>query len=128
MENRDIIEADIKDLEKKLALKKQEFLTSGIEKTERETFHEVLGEHLKAPEPITIDFSSEEKPEETEAVSPELTSAEDALVELSLTKGLSALAKELRRRHDPFLTDEVHKKLTQEYYQRLVAGKKIKSS
>lgn len=133
-------EEEIRMLEKKLEAKKQELSQKGQEAPhEKEMLREVLKEHIEEarqvppehPQPVPSagighglgddlkkkadDLKQQEKREEQVR----------SLVELALTRSIHDAVK-VAGHATPYLLDELHDHLVDDYYEKLVALKKIK--
>lgn len=126
---------EIAELERLLAEKKQTLSREGKPFAEREVFreafHEKYGEqlpgavasggilpHALPPQPTTPSAGDAVKTAEREAQI-------KSLIELALVKGVRA-ATNLARHASPWLLDELHDRLQDAYYEKLVQLKQIK--
>ncbi|MBI2121980.1 MAG: hypothetical protein HYT98_02550 [Candidatus Sungbacteria bacterium] len=124
-------EDEIRALEQKLEAKKRELAERGIELPhEKEMFREVLREHveeIKAPLPAYPVSQSDDSAPKTDDKSKaeEREEAVRRLIELALT---STIEKAVRRAEaeTPYILDELHDHLIDDYYDKLVALRKIK--
>lgn len=120
---------EIADLEAKLAAKKQELLHTGVESPERAVFKQVLREHVGGSElaqpavPIATTTSSSQP---VRTATPAEEQKLNLLVAHAFTKGLSAAIAEAKKTGDAFFVDMLHDRLADEFYQKLVAARKIK--
>lgn len=122
-------EEEIQELEEKLEEKKKELAKKGeAEKEEKEVFREVLKEHISAVQQPTQSVTPTLKPaaptddikkrEEREAEIREL-------IEIALTKTIQEAVR-IAERTTPYLLDELHDHLADDYYDKLIALRKIK--
>jgi len=123
----EVFHQEIADLEAKLAAKKQEMLSAGIEKPEQHVFKEVLRDHAFTSEATGISApstSSTSAPARQPSDHDEATIA--PIIAHAFTKGISSAVAEARKLGDPYLIDLLHDRLADEYYQRLVAARKVR--
>jgi len=134
-------EEEIRALEQKLEQKKREFASGGAEiPHEKEILREVLREHIEQARP--------QVPQESTAVPPAAAThiltdglkkkadelkekgkrAEQVrhLVEVALTRTIHEAVK-VAESATPYLLDELHDHLVDDYYEKLVALRKIKA-
>lgn len=129
-------EEEIRELEKKLEAKKQELAEKGMAAApEKEVFREVLKTHIEearvsgrevAP-PLTggITPTGGTQPQKTDDRQKEERARKlAALIELALTKTIRG-AVGAAESESPYLLDELHDHLVDEYYEKLVALRKI---
>lgn len=129
IQNPEIFNQEIAELEAKLAAKRHELSTAGIESPERSVFKQVVREHASpniqsSPAASTTPTVPAAQPART------LTQQEDAQIQLliahAFTKGVAAAVTEARKTGDPFFVDQLHDRLADEYYAKLLAAHKIK--
>ncbi|PJE64894.1 MAG: hypothetical protein COU90_00030 [Candidatus Ryanbacteria bacterium CG10_big_fil_rev_8_21_14_0_10_43_42] len=136
------LEREIRTLEEKLREKKHA-LEGAHESppSEKEIFNDVFREHIeKAVEGTPPEHVNTTAPRPIPAVpahdyaAPQQTSSHDsdhkeqisALVEIALSKGVSAAVKVARELKNPHLLDDFHDALVDEYYDKLVKAREIK--
>lgn len=130
-------EEEIKALEQKLEAKKKELQDQGTAREEKEVFREVLKEHveqarppseLAAPSAIS---PAKPLPSDLQKHADELKEKEkreeqvQKLIELALARGIGDAVK-IAESATPWLLDELHDHLADDYYEKLVALRKIK--
>lgn len=132
-------EEEIKALEEKLQQKKQELLSRGAPvPEEKEVFREVLKQHIEEAHPVSPpqvtpisglghlpadDFKK--KTDNTKEKEIRQEQVRD-LVELALSSSIRDAIKEAEK-STPYLLDELHDHLVDEYYDKLLALRKIKA-
>ena len=127
-------EEEIRELEQKLEQKKQEL--AGQSMPEKEVFREVIREKIEAVKPAAPSTSShpaggpmptnlatqkaddQKKKEEREA-------DVRALIEIAMTRGIESAVK-YAEAESPYLLDELHDHLIDDYYEKLIALRKLK--
>jgi len=130
-------EEEIRRLELKLEEKKRELTERGIEfPKEKEALREVLREHIAeaksgpegAPPPggISSLTDSQQKKADELAKKEERKEQVAALVEYALTKSIWEAVK-IAEASTPWLIDELHDHLIDDYYEKLIALRKIKN-
>lgn len=126
-------EEEIEALEQKLADKKKEFEERG-EKVpeERDIFREILREHIqKSRTPASPTTTPVPLPAHLQKTGDDLKKKEEReeqikhLIELALTHTIQDAIK-VAESATPFLLDELHDHLADDYYEKLVALRKIK--
>ncbi len=125
----EIFNQEIAELEAKLAAKKQELMQSGAETPEKHVFKEVIREHAfasEAPKPAVPVKTSSPATTATHTTTPQEEAQLNAMVAHAFTKGLKEAVKEARKTQSPFFIDLLHDRLADEYYDKLVAARKIK--
>lgn len=123
-------EDEIRALEQKLEAKKRELSERGVELPhEKEMFRQVLREHveeIKAPAPVYPVSQSDDSAQKTDDKQrgEERDEVVRRLIELALT---STIEKAVRRAEaeTPYILDELHDHLIDDYYDKLVALRKI---
>lgn len=123
-------EEEIRALEQKLEAKKKELAEKGVELPhEKEMFRQVLREHveeIKAPPPVyPVSQSDDSAPNTNDKQrGEERDEVVRRLIELALT---STIEKAVRRAEAeiPYILDELHDHLIDDYYDKLVALRKI---
>lgn len=128
----EVFNQEIAELEAKLAAKKQELLRTGAESTESAVFKQVVREHA-APGEQVQPVAPAHAGATPAAVSARTVTADEqqkinTLVAFAFTKGLSAALAEAKKTGDAFFIDMLHDRLADEYYQKLLAARKIKAS
>lgn len=129
------LEAEIGELERRLAEKKSEAESKGKEVIpEKEMFREVVREHINSSRTTP----SSQKSQAQGALSPQKQavpqSKDDeerkeeirALIELALTKSIQDAVK-IAERESPYILDELHDHLVDDYYDKLIALRKLKA-
>lgn len=127
-------EAEIEALEQKLAEKKKELEERGEKAPEeRDMFREILREHIqKAKTPADASQPAVPLPQSLQKSGEDLKQKEELeeqvrhLVELALTRTIQDAVK-VAESATPFLLDELHDHLADDYYDKLVALRKVKS-
>ena len=127
-------EEEIQELERRLEEKKRALSESGEEAPqEKEVFREVLKEHISdtrqaadggvvlTPPPHTQSQSDDDLKKAKE----ELKEDVRLLVEIALTKSIGEAVRVAIRAESPYLLDELHDHLVDDYYDKLVSLKKI---
>lgn len=126
-------EEEIEALEQKLADKKKEFEERG-EKVpeERDMFREILREHIqKSRTPISPTPTPPPLPAHLQKTGDDLRKKEEReeqvkhLIELALTRTIQDAVR-VAESATPFLLDELHDHLADDYYEKLVALRKVK--
>ena len=124
---------EIKELEQMLEEKKRALAERGEEREHKEVFREAFkekysGEFKVAPPPPLP------PPPRPPAAKPQDAAARSAreeeiqtLIRISFEKGVRAAA-DIAKRENPWLLDELHDRLIDEYYQKLVQAKQIQES
>ena len=123
---------EIRELERLLEEKKQALAEKGEERETREIFREVFREKYPPPEapkitppPSAVQPLTGTHPKgEDELRTKEREEEIAALIEISFEKGIRH-AVDLARRASPWLLDELHDRLIDEYYQKLEQAKLI---
>ncbi len=131
-------EEEIRQLEQKLQEKKRELQEHGDVPHEKEVLREVLRTHIEELKP-SMQASTLQEPAGQQPVSlsdglqnqaDELAKKEareeyiKKLVEIALSKSLQAAVAEARKT-SPYLLDELHDHLVDEYYEKLVQSRKL---
>lgn len=131
-------EAEIKELERKLEQKKRELAEKEIvQSEEKEIFREVLREHIEekksAPQEQPV-FSSLKKSQtaidlkkkqDDDLKKEEREEQIKSLIEVALTKTIAEAVK-MAESASPYLLDELHDRLVDDYYDKLLALRKLK--
>lgn len=135
-------EDEIKELERKLEEKKRELAEQGKPVgEEKEVFREVLQQHIEAarpalsepqpqtPQPLkgiahTLADDLKKKVDDVKSKT-ERDEKIKALLELALTHTIQDAVK-VAEAASPYLLDELHDHLVDDYYQKLIALRKIK--
>ncbi len=123
----EIFHQEIAALEARLAAKKQELLHSGAEKHEKTLLKEAIAEHVTPSAPTVVSPISTATTQATPTRT--ATAAEIAQVNLliahAFTNGIASAVDEAKKSGDAFLIDLLHDRLTDEYYQKLLAARKV---
>lgn len=128
------VEREIRELEKLLEEKKRTLVERGEKPDAKEVFREAFKEkYAEAFKPVT---SSPSTPPAV-SISPTAKARGTArakaeeelqyLIRLSFEKGVRAAA-DVAKRENPWLLDELHDRLVDEYYQKLVQARQIEES
>lgn len=120
-------EQEIRVLEQRLEEKKRALAEqSGVAKTEKEMFREVVRERMESILPAQLPAASHVPPAQPSPsnVPPPHNDAVQGLVAQALS-GNIADAVEKAYRESPYLMDALHDRLVDEYYDKLVALRKI---
>lgn len=131
-ESKNIHEREIRELEHLLEEKKKEFFERGEEKEHKEVFKEVFSEKYRqiagAPvsPPVTggIVPAASAKPS---TVSKEKETELKSFIEMAFADGLVFAVNHAKAR-SPWLLDELHDRLSDEYYEKLVQAGQIEKS
>jgi len=131
-------EAEIRELERKLEEKKREFAAQPEQQPEeKEIFREVLRGHIEearqslgvstnAPS-VTHRLSDDLKKKADEVKKEEVREEQvRQLIEIALTKSIQDAVK-VAKNATPYLLDELHDHLVDDYYDKLVQLRKIKA-
>ena len=121
-------EEEIRELEWLLAEKRKTMEEKGIEKEPKEVFREVFKEYVGAKKPavqLPAAVSDEQKRQADELKQKERHEQLEHLIGISFEKGLLD-AVTLAENMTPWLLDELHDRLVDEYYQKLVQSQKLK--
>ncbi len=120
-------EEEIAFLRKQIAEKERVLLARNPEadRSDRETLaRQELKEYTTFTPQSVLDKDRIATPETTSAMSAQIESAHDPIseiVELALTEGVHQALTMLEKQNDPYLTDEVHRRLIEE----IIAGKTV---
>jgi len=125
---------EIAELERLLAEKKQALAAEGGATPEREIFRETFRERygeILAPKTVSPLPPQTLPPDELAVHVRELHAKEredqlEALVEIAFTKGVAAAAG-VARHATPWLMDELHDRLQDRYYDRLIQLRQLKA-
>jgi len=128
-------EEEIKELERKLQEKKRALVEQGASGTEeKEVFREVMREHVEAAMPAppaggaapVSHIPPSTAPSQKAAGASRRDDKLRILIERALTRNI-ADAVDAAYSESPYLLDELHDRLVDEYYDKLVALRKIDS-
>ena len=130
-------EAEIKELERKLEQKKRELAEKEtVLPEEKEIFREVLREHIKETRtsvaddfkaPATAAPTDDQKKKIDDSVQKEeLEQQVKGLIEVAFTKTIIEAVKAAEAA-SPYLLDELHDRLVDDYYDKLLALRKLES-
>ncbi len=127
LKQNEVFNQEIADLEAKLAAKKQEMLQAGVEKTEQQVFKEVVRDHAFASEdPSTTAPTTSTASDNSARTTTDRDEATIApMIAHAFVKGIASAVAEARKLGDPYLIDLLHDRLADEYYQKLVAARKV---
>jgi hypothetical protein len=131
-------EEEIRELERKLAEKKRELAEGGApEKEEKEVFREVLKSHIEASKPAEAPAPAVSAPSVGHILTDDMAKKTDnvaqknareeqirALIEIALTRTIQDAVK-VAQKSTPYLVDELHDHLVDDYYQKLVDSRKL---
>lgn len=131
-------EEEIKELERKLEEKKREIAErGGVEPEEKELFREVLRKHIEEARPARPGVSLPVPPAKPSLTDDLKKKADDikkqekrekqvkALIEVALTKSIIQAVR-VAEEASPYLLDELHDHLVDDYYDKLVVLRKLK--
>ena len=125
----EVFNKEIAELEAKLAAKKQELANSGVESTEKAVFKSVVREHVALGEQRAVQIPTAAAPATSATPARKPTTKEEQQVNLfiahAFTKGIASAIAEARATGDAFFMDLLHDRLADEYYQKLVAARKV---
>lgn len=122
---------EIKELERMLEEKKKMLVERGEEREHkavfREVFREKYGEAFKPSAPsVASHIASQATPDEEEAKrAKEREEQITALIGIAFQKGIKT-AVEAARKNTPWLLDELHDRMIDEYYQKLIQSGQVK--
>lgn len=126
-------EEEIKELERRLEEKKRALAESGAELPhEKEVFRDVLKEHISdtrsAQGEVALPIAqipSSQKDDDVKKMKDDLNEDVRVLVEIALTKSIGEAIRVAERSGSPYLLDELHDHLVDDYYDKLVSLRKI---
>lgn len=131
-------EEEIKELERKLEERKRELAGKGeVIPEEKEILREALKKHIEEvrppvlPEPAAAPPAAHKLVDDLQKKADDLKAEEKreeqvrALVEIALTRSLGDAVK-VAREATPYLLDEFHDHLVDDYYEKLVQLRKLK--
>lgn len=129
-------EEEIKALEQKLEAKKRELQEQGTAVEEKDVFREILKEHISksrlspsAPAglPAVQPLPPHLKPQADDLQKKEEREAQvKQLVEIALTRNIQDAVK-VAEQATPYLLDELHDHLVDDFYEKLLALRKLKA-
>ena len=126
-------EEEIKELERRLEEKKRALAESGAELPhEKEVFRDVLKEHIsdvrsvggEVVVPATPPVSTS-RDDDVKKMKEDLKEDVRMLVEIAMTKSIGEAIRVAQRAGSPYLLDELHDHLVDDYYDKLVSLRKI---
>lgn len=125
-------EEEIRQLEEKLAAKKKEIEERGEIKHEKEVFREVLKEHIEEIRPGPADLTTGGKPAISDSAmqtaqkikDDEQKSQLEHLLRVALGESLLK-AVHIAEALGPYMLDLLHDTLADQYYEKLLAARKI---
>lgn len=128
-ESKNIHEREIKELEQLLEEKKKEFFEHGEEKEHKEVFKEVFSEKYRqiagAPVPPSVGSGVVPvAPTKSSAISEEKETELKSFIEMAFADGLVSAVNRAKAR-SPWLLDELHDRLSDEYYEKLIQAGQI---
>lgn len=126
-------EEEIKELERRLEEKKRALAESGAELPhEKEVFRDVLKEHISDTRSVqgevavpVAQIPSSQKDDDVKKMKDDLKEDVRVLVEIAMTKSIGEAIRVAQRAGSPYLLDELHDHLVDDYYDKLVALRKI---
>lgn len=121
---------EIRDLERALIEKRRALSEGGEDREEKEVFREVFKERYAAPSEENV--SSQPAPpalmpaQKTAADDKAKTREEElrALIEIAFERGITEAVR-IARKTVPWLIDELHDRLIDEYYQKLQQSRQV---
>jgi len=122
-------EEEILELERKLEEKKKELIEKGeARREEKEVFREVLKEHIREiqPAPPVISLAKPAAPADDTKKNEEREEQIRGLIEIALAKTIQEAVR-MAERMTPYLLDELHDRLVDDFYEKLVVLRKIKA-
>lgn len=128
----EVFAQEIAELEAKLQEKKMQMERAGSPAPEKNIFKEVVRDHAFAKEATTAPSATVTTTTAAPTTSTRLpTAAEEEAVTKHIAqafiKGIPAAVREARSSGNPFLIDLLHDRLADEYYQKLLAARKVKA-
>lgn len=128
-QNPEAFHQEIAELEAKLAAKKQELAGAGMESPEKIVFKQVVREHVTPSEQPSASIPVVTPAAPVKASTRKPTTKEEqqlnVFVAHAFTKGLSDAIAEAKKTGDAFFIDMLHDRLADEYYQKLLAARKV---
>lgn len=123
------INKEILELEKKLAEKKQELTERKEgEKTEKELIKEIVKEKIEQTAISSPSATPQQIATKTKEIAGEPKERQiQLLVNLAFEKGIVQAVEVAKGLNNPYLLDELHDVLVDEYYNKLVEQGKLKS-
>lgn len=122
------LEGQIAQLEAQLAEKKGELMGAETQKPEREILREVIKGNGSAQEG-GLNFSASNPSQSSTSVNRDITDEDkkkiDDLVLHSFSHGIASSISKAQAYGDAFLVDTLHDRLVDEYYEKLLAARKI---
>lgn len=124
-----IHEREIKELEQLLEEKKKEFFEHGEEKEHKEVFKEVFREKYQQIAGVPVPSLAGGRvtpisPVTTPSVSEEKESELQSLIQAAFTEGLIPAVNRAKA-SSPWLLDELHDRLSDEYYEKLIQAREL---
>lgn len=130
-------EEEIRALEQKLEAKKRELREQGAEIEEKDAFREILKEHIDKSRsssklPATQYPTQSTLPADLQKHARDLKKKEEReaqvkhLVEIALTRNIQDAVK-VAEQATPYLLDELHDHLVDDFYDKLLALRKLKA-
>ena len=122
---------EIAELEAKLAAKKKELISSGIETPEKDIFKKVVREHATGESVnviIPASTTSTSNSKQSDSASPAVTAKVNEFVAHAFTKGIASAVKEAKKTGDAYFIDLLHDRLADEYYEKLLQARKIQAN
>ncbi len=124
-----LLTSEIAQLENKLEQKKKELAGASAEQPERNIFRQVVREHASPESPKLINYSTATATNPTTQKIQPLTQSEEqdvqTLIQYAFSKGIEAAVNEAKKKHSPYFVDLLHDYLADEYYEKLIAARKI---
>lgn len=123
----EILGQEIAQLEAKLAAKKQELVSAGIETPEKNILKEVIREHASGAEGAPAVAPAPTPVASTAPATAAQVQQANALVAQAFVKGIAAAVADAQKTGDSFFVDLLHDRLADEYYAKLLTARKLKS-
>jgi len=122
------INKEILELEKKLAEKKQELIERKEgEKTEKDIIREIVKEKIQQTAISSPSATPQQVAKKTKEIGSEPKERQvQLLVNLAFEKGIVQAVEVAKGLNNPYLLDELHDVLVDEYYNKLVEQGKLK--
>ena len=124
-----IHEQEIKELEQLLEEKKQALLERGEEKEHKEVFKEVFREKYEQisgipATPFAGGGAASVSPMKTSSISKEKEIELESFIQAAFTEGLVSAVNRAKAK-SPWLLDELHDRLADEYYEKLIQAHQL---
>ena len=127
-------EEEIQELERRLEEKKRSLAESGSEAVpEKEAFREVLKEHIGAvrqtppgKSPQASSAPNTKADDDVARLKDEFKEDVRMLIEIAMTKSVEEAVRTAEHAGNPYLLDELHDHLIDDYYDKLISLRKIR--